>query len=68
MQHVYSQLRIEITSRGHNADGEQLMDSDDRFSRLSQDDLRQLFVKHRTDDLAFFCDLGELPPCAVKGV
>jgi len=60
VQHVHSQLKADIESHAHSTDHRQQMDadSDDGFDRLSEDDLRLLFVKHRSGDLVFFCDLG----------
>ena len=36
------------------------MGSEAGSTQLTRDDLRQLFVKHRSGELAFLCDLGEL--------
>jgi len=70
VQHVHNQLKVNIESHGHDRENEQTMDadSDDGFGSLSRDDLRQLFVKHRSGEVVFFCDLGELLLSGVKAV
>ena len=70
MHHVHSQLKADIESHKHSAENDQSVnaDSDDGFHRSSTDDIRQLFVKHRSGELTFFCDLGKLFVCAIEAV
>jgi len=57
VKHVYSQLKADIESQNRGTDGEHLTVSGNELS--AKDSMCQLFVKHRNEESAFFCDLGE---------
>jgi len=59
---VHNQLKADIESVKHSTDSQHPADaeSNDGFSALSGDDVHQLFVKHRSGESVFFCDLGLL--------
>jgi len=52
VHHIHSELKADIESQWHSRETQAGVD------HLSMDQLQQLFVKHRSGEVTFFCDLG----------